>query len=362
VPAVSFSDLSKEDADAYLVAVLAGAPARLGNLSGWIRSTGGPWDECDASLVSLGPLWRWFLQFAADGCPGIPVGAVVQNWIRDDEEDVPPLLRVGYAVEAISDYLMLVCRRLDPGAAWSVDRQRRSSTFQETGIKLSNGVWFSPVNALGRMASRAISSGAPASAGVDERQDLVGLISSWVGDLAPAGEQERQGPVLPPPCPTPDPPPVRWRPKSQASEAAVPVMVWPRTADDEVFAAVLAYSDDLIILRGPVFGVPDVGRLEPLDAGLIANHLREHGFTYINDGGDAESWHLDTDDAYASATITFAGGAARMVKGEISEPLDSGAPGFRAAATAFITLAQRLGARLTNSDEIDEELDHDDVE
>jgi len=365
MPMAQLNDLATEDAETYRDAVIAREPGRLGELSGWVQGTGGPWDELDASVESLRPLWAWFMGFVADRCPGIPVGTAVQGWILAEDEDVPPLLRIGYGLEAMEHYVMLVCRRVDPAATWVMDRHQQSTDFHETGIELSNGVWFSPASVLGSMASRVIGQRDQAAALLSDRNDLRRVIRLWLGDLAPATQDQRP-PVLPPPRPTPDPPSVLWRPTHPAAGGPVPArLIWARTAEDDMLANLLSSSEDLIILRGPGTGLHNPRLLDALDSDLITAHLREHGFTAVEtkdkDGKHTQAWDLETDliNIYA-AVVSLDDGAPRHIVVSFEGDTDFRAPGFRAAATIFITLAQRLNARLTNSDDIREEVDHDD--
>jgi hypothetical protein len=368
MPSVQLGEVAVEDAESYRDAVIAREPGRLSELSGWIQATGGPWDELDASLESLGPLWTWFMGFVADGCPGIPVGTTVQGWIAGEGEWPPPLVRIGYGLEAIGHYVMLVCRRIDPAAIWSMDRHQPSTTFQKTGIELSNGDWRSTEISLGHLASETFGHSDPTAALPSVRDDLRLLITRWLGDLAPAA-QERRTPILPPPRPSPDPPLVLWRPTHPAPTRPdpTPPVIRARTAEDSRFENLLDTWDGLHILRGPGADIDtdNLSLLDPLDADLITAHLREHGLTVAEsndkDGRHVQYWDLEGDVVSVSAcVVSLDDGAPRYVGATFEGDRDFRAPDFQAAATIFITLAQRLDARLTNSDDIYAEQDDED--
>ena len=72
-----FDRLTPAEAREYCDAFAALGPTRLAELSSWVRETGGPWDELDASLASLVPLWGWFVRFAGAGCPGVRAAPAV---------------------------------------------------------------------------------------------------------------------------------------------------------------------------------------------------------------------------------------------------------------------------------------------
>jgi len=139
----------------------------------------------------------------------------------------------------------------------------------------------------------------------------------------------------------------------------------PRTTEDDMFANLLDTWDGLHILRGPGAGIDNLRLLDPLDPDLITAHLREHGLTVAEsndkDGEHTQYWDFEGDVLHVNAyVVSLDDGAPRYVGATFEGDTDFRAPGFRAAATIFITLAQRLDARLTNSDDIYAELHDDD--
>ncbi|GLY33884.1 hypothetical protein [Kineosporia sp. NBRC 101731] len=83
MPYYQLPDLPKRDGESYRDALITREPDRLAELSHWILSTQGPWNDLDASLDSLRPLWVWFMDFVNAGCPGIPIGAHGMNWVAE---------------------------------------------------------------------------------------------------------------------------------------------------------------------------------------------------------------------------------------------------------------------------------------
>jgi len=347
MPRVSFKDLPKKEADAFRDSVSAEEPQRLAELSGWLQTTRGPWEELDATLDSLVPLWTWFEQFIANGSPGIPSAASAREYVRDETEAPPWGGKIGYGIDTIGHYLKLVCQSVDPTADWVVDRRKNSSDFQRTGIGLSNGAIIIPIDIVPKRA-------APADI-------LRKRIRVWLDESAPDA-QERSTPVLPPPLPTPDPP-MRWRPSSMPPPSPPPPtrahVPSPSISDDPV-AYLLDTTDQLAILHGKdldhiqdLEDVDDLDRLDPLDAQVIHNHLQAHGFepedTSDEGGRQTQYWKWDGEDVLVTVDVVSAAGAVRYLGAQFEGNLDPAAPAFRSAATMFITLTEQLGARFHNN-------------
>jgi hypothetical protein len=371
MPAVSIRDLPKRDADAYRDAVIADEPVRLAELSDWVQRTGGPWDELDASVDSLRSLWPWFLNFLHTGTPGIPLGARARGHLLGPAEAPSADDAIAYAIEAVEHYVMLVCRRIDPSAAWTVDRSRKSMYFQCTGIRFGNKVWFVPGVIVGNMVENALAAQKADPKTPVDPDHMWTVLGGWLGYRA-LPPQEREASVLPPPRATPDPPPVLWSPSSmgpvelspnpaEVRSPPAPAIVGPRGSSGNVPPDLLGDADELVILRGPVRGLRDPGRLEPLDGGLIANHLQANGFASVGgeQGGSGRSqlWELDGDLIHVSVSTAMVDGAVRYVEIAFEGDLEPSAPGFRSAAAIFVALADLLGAQLASSQDFDEDFD-----
>ena len=310
-------------------------PGRLSELSSWIRATGGPWEEMDASLASLVPLWQWFHGFMADGLPGIPLGASLRQYVYTADDPATEGGKIGYAVETLGHYLMQACRRVDPAAAWVVDRRPSSMTSQRTGIGLSNKNIIFPSKFINRQN--------------DDPDRLHQVATTWLNALVPQA-QERQASILPPPQPTPDPPRRLWSPPTlQPGPPEVEPAPEPSgTVTDDPLAYLLGTDDALTILKGRDEDLKDPGRLAPLDGRLIDQHLRANGLhragTSTEDGLQIQTWVLDGDVLLASVDVVSVEAAVRYVYAHFEGDLHYRGPGFRQAATVFVTLAQQLGA------------------
>jgi hypothetical protein len=134
--------------------VIRREPARLGDLARWMRDTDGPVAAMDASLSSLEDLWRWFVGFVFEGCPGVPDGSrpeefqwYVPNAANDELRFAgkPELhWRALFAAESVNHYVMCVMRRVDPSARWDVFVEPKSKRpgvvtglAGQTGIRIA---------------------------------------------------------------------------------------------------------------------------------------------------------------------------------------------------------------------------------
>lgn len=132
---ITFSDLSRAQAQEFCDHVVAREDARLGDLARWVLSTGGPLGELDGSLESLVPLWEWFVTFMDVGCPGVPEGVLPsearsfgeqgRDWASDREL---------FAGESIAHYVLRVVQRVDRTAHWAVHHQRKNAFRHRTSI------------------------------------------------------------------------------------------------------------------------------------------------------------------------------------------------------------------------------------
>jgi hypothetical protein len=129
---VSFADLSPAAAEAYRAQVAADGPARLFELAQRLTSDGIALDEFDASIPSVTPLWRWYVEFARADFPGIHADA------QPRKESVEPqgsgVARAGYAAELIVHYLFEVARRCLTGVEWVTDPNVDTGDYQRTAV------------------------------------------------------------------------------------------------------------------------------------------------------------------------------------------------------------------------------------
>jgi hypothetical protein len=120
------------------------------------------------------------------------------------------------------------------------------------------------------------------------------------------------------------------------------------TVTDDPLAYLLGTDDALTILKGRDEDLNDPRRLAPLDGRLIDQHLSTHGLhragTSAQDGLQIQTWVLDGDVLLASVDVVSVDAAVRYVYAHFEGDLHYRRPGFRRAATVFVTLAQRLGA------------------
>jgi hypothetical protein len=355
MPILSPRNISGEDAQSFRAAVEAREATRLAELSHWMRSTGGPWDALDGSLDSLVPLWQWFIEFTREGHPGIPDTAAGQWFVKGDDEEAV-YSKPAYAAEAVAHYVMLVCRRADPGASWAVETRKNATFFQETGIRFSDGRVFDPTGPVVLSANRALN---PPPRRKTNEAASPDRLRTLVEEVLPRGaqkDQERSGPVLPPPQATPDPPRIWWRPASMVTAGTVPSVTQasPSSEGAQGELADLLEGGEMITLvhaEGELSGPPE--QLPPLDHALIVAHLEQAGFYRTAPGQGQEVWEFDCETMHVSAYIVLADGEARLINVSFEGDLTSSSPDSRSTAAVFTTLAERLGARIAS--EFDEE-------
>ena len=385
---MSMDELSRADALAYRDAVIARQPARLAQLAGWLQTTGGPLDELDATVDSLGELWPWFLTFVENDCPGIPIGAATQRAIMyEDPSNFTRAYCDGYAYETVSHYLMLVAQRLDPTAHWQSWTWKPAAYihYQETGILLANGAFAIPDTYLGTALNHAINY-PPERATTQEFRDPLALRRMFLGwaNIPQAPHQDRGPAVLPTPQPVPNPPPVLWTPKDprqdkppRPSKGPIPYdtvttedtppepepadllaphlpQPHPGAADLDV-AALLGASSDLYLFRGPDQGIEEPELLQPLPREELTATLTSLGFTPTDEVPEpgTQAWQRPNSDPDLAieAQITSTDGQARLLAVYFhGNPTTT--TGKTVAAT-LVDLATRLDARITNYDEAD---------
>jgi hypothetical protein len=115
-----FMELSEAGARRYLDHVIARGPVRLQDLAFHMRDTGGPVNQLNASVESLGPLWEWYLKRFEAGLPEVdpsarPSVAITLNLPMSEE-----MGRATYAVEPFAHYLFEIIRTFDPHARWDL--------------------------------------------------------------------------------------------------------------------------------------------------------------------------------------------------------------------------------------------------
>lgn len=167
-----FRHLTPDEAIAHRDLVIAREPHRLALLEQWMRDTGGPLDEMDASVASLVPLWDWFIGFVDDGCPGVrrdgrPDWYDVAHYLELHQRQANPATEefwvAQFAAESLEHYLFGVCARLDPTARWELyERTNPDPTdifCHSTGIQVA-GDWTLPAsNIVSVGTSRLINEG-----------------------------------------------------------------------------------------------------------------------------------------------------------------------------------------------------------
>ena len=239
MPIVNFSSISRGDAISYRNILASREAGMLANLSGWLHATNGPWADFDGSLDGLTSAWDWFLDFQRARCPGIPVGSTPLRWV-DHGAPVPGDLVKSYAIEALAHYVMVVCRRFDTGATWSVCLKPKSSMFyHESGISLGNGAFFVPHNFLSNMTAVALRAAPGTPRSFLESTALREVLPKHTGMDFPS--QQRGVGLLPNPQPVPFPHPIQWAPRRSSGVCPVvsPVPDVDSTREGEGFVPIV---------------------------------------------------------------------------------------------------------------------------
>lgn len=326
---MSFVRVSLQAATELRDHIRAREPFKLQMLARWMRDTGGPLEQMDASFESLVPLWGWFVgQLEADlptVCAGVRASITDPSWEdlerqRDfyayytarnlmDKAEADSALRsietgrgrrTAYALEPLAHYLRLVVAREHPQAVWEVwtsggDRVI-DSRHHEVGIFLGErSMFFTGV--LNRCAGDA----RRGKEGAREPGALLERVLNPYSGLLPRPVQERRASVLAPYL-TAD--------LGQAPAEAVvsPVWSWPYGWSDSTGRAVprrgilvdepapAAVGEEMILARGPAEGLEDPSLLKPLDAEEVMRALWMAGFR-LEDGSRPRVEDVLTDGA-----------------------------------------------------------------
>ncbi|NHT17272.1 hypothetical protein, partial [Cellulomonas sp. IC4_254] len=128
-----FEKTTREQAEELVQHVIALEPVRLRELAAWMHATAGPLDEMDGSSASLVPLWRWFVAFVDQGCPGVGDDELPAFWPTPCgfQQDSPEqraaaagMRRAQVAAEGLSFYVRLVLERQTGRAQWHAFEER----------------------------------------------------------------------------------------------------------------------------------------------------------------------------------------------------------------------------------------------
>jgi hypothetical protein len=151
---VSFADLSSADAEIHRARVAADGPARLLELARLLTVDHVPIEKFDATIPSLGPLWKWFLGFASADFPGIPAHAEPRRYAVEPEE--PEIARTFYAGELIAHYMFEVAKGCFREVAWVSNPNVGMDSYQRTAVQYVDDGDFRGLAHLDRYASGAI--------------------------------------------------------------------------------------------------------------------------------------------------------------------------------------------------------------
>lgn len=351
-----FAQLPFEVAVAYRNHVVAREPYRLRDLAERMRDTGGPLAEMDATVASLVPLWRWFVQYVLDGAPGVPDDAS-PSILRFEWTDGPGPLgavhrRGAVAVEGIEHYARLVMARVDPPSDWGVHVTRRrgrtvDGNHHQTGVVRSDG----EVGMIGHINVGVVGilEGEPRALGE-------AFLQTWVlallgrrdrppvqdrgasalepylhADLGPMPPEARTSPWLEYEAPSADPPP----------------------APDELRA------EEMTLFKGPASGLDDEPwRLRPLPADRLAAALTEAGFQ-TEEGRGITAVDLQVDGAEFTHRDDVALAAIAVHEGRVRalhlEPVTGTQGEWDRMIAPLQRLARSLRARLQPDSDIDDD-------
>jgi len=150
---MDMTDMRLSEAQRCCDVVAARGPVKLAELAGWLTADGVDLEQFDASLPSLVPLWKWFVDLARRGFPGVPESGRHTSFVQW-EYDRPGVFRrphqAGYVVEAVAYYLVAVWMRADPQASWQVyaPKQRNDALRHRPMVFFTNGAIINPMRLL----------------------------------------------------------------------------------------------------------------------------------------------------------------------------------------------------------------------
>jgi hypothetical protein len=316
---------------------------KLANLAHWMRDSGGPVDQMDASVKSVDLLGIWFEKFVGDGCPGLPTDGIPQV------EGMPAQLtaelsRGFYAASHVDAYLKRVAQRIDPMASYEIyedPKPRGSIRHLATGVKLGTGdfLWNPTPHAVAYQV-------------ITKENKYHKGFAPWskpFASQAPVGfvpaSQDRAPSILTP----------------YLSSAKGPVTIPPRSStrgaqDDAVSPEPLGASMTLASVGTAYLGSDNLADLEVLDARRVREALTDAGFTTTNGQAitetdllvnDAEFPCNSDDDYLAQATIGVHDGALRAVW---IDGMGATAGEWDRIVKPFAVLAPKIGARIESTD------------
>ena len=123
-----FKDLTPAEAEVYRAQFAADGPARLAELARLLVADGVPLDEFDATVPSLGPLWRWYQSFVTRDFPGIAADAVGRR--ATVETPVASVPRLAYAAEILAHYMYEVAATCFRDVSWVTNPDVGMDSFQ----------------------------------------------------------------------------------------------------------------------------------------------------------------------------------------------------------------------------------------
>lgn len=130
---MNFFELTAAEAEAYRALVEADGPARLYELAQRLTADGVPLDQFDATIPSLEPLWRWYLEFARADFPGIPADAEPRT--KAVEAQGARNSRACYAAELLAHYLFEVARTCFTGVEWISNPRVGTGDYQRAAVR-----------------------------------------------------------------------------------------------------------------------------------------------------------------------------------------------------------------------------------
>ena len=250
--------------------------------------------------------------------PGAPSDLPVWHpWLRFESG---PFAQTLLLMDAVDEYMMLVARRLDPGAHWGIlgGKRRRipDAEYHATGYVNGKGDYLKS-GSPGRTVVRATAIGLDSEIGVPG-----GYFFSWLG-TAPAVPERRGASVLRDLLAQPATPPAD----------RVPPPELPRGLID--FGGVQRAPASLMVAAGS--STRDLEAMPPLDATTVATALSYAGFRLDDrrvEAGDLQvDRHLVHLNGYMAAAVVTMDGRPRGVLVETSGLGSEMWAGVRAALT-----------------------------
>ena len=276
---LQYQNLSIEQATEYRNFVSEWIPVGLADLADFMRASGGPIEEMDASIGSLTPLWSWALLQVSSGADVVPAGltspALSPGITERGHEEGQLDSRIVYFGHCIGAYLTTVCFQVDSGAELVVFQKVAKGAaihhlFRAPCVQTSAGEMADLIS-LGVNVTCQILAGYPFSKTEDRIRPL---LLKTVPSLQNASTGVLGNSILTP-LTNVDSDASEVRPRNPRFEVSLTSGV--STAAVEALDDSFENESELSLVKGLTDDELDIRLLDPLDTVLIAELLKTIG-------------------------------------------------------------------------------------